>query len=134
MAYNGGDIIEISYNHPTVGSGVLSPKAAEDNEYDIGGIRTNDDDQMITSKGEAIYSMNNKRWSASAVVASDMNIRQEYEKMVAMNSSIDEATWTFLHINGTVYKGKGKVVGDLKLNVNKSTFSFKVAGGNLFEQ
>jgi hypothetical protein len=134
MAYNGGDIIEISYNHPTVGSGVLSPKASEDNEYDLGGVRTNDDDQMITSKGEAIYSMTNKRWSASAVVASDMNIRKEYEKMSAMNSSIDEATWSFLHINGTVYKGKGKVVGDLKLNVNKSTFSFKVAGGNLFEQ
>jgi len=54
--------------------------------------------------------------------------------MVAMNSSIEEATWAFLHINGTVYKGKGKVVGDLKLNVNKSTFSFKVAGGNLFQQ
>lgn len=133
MAYTGGDIIEISYNHP-LGSGVLQPKASEDNEYDIGGIRTNDDEQMVTSQGEAIYSMNNKRWSASVVVAGDMRIRQEYEKMVAIAASLDEAVFTFLHINGTTYKGKGKPVGDLKLNVNQSTFSLKISGGNLFQQ
>jgi len=132
-SYNGGDIIEISYNHP-LGSGVLSPKASEDNEYDFGGVRTNDDEAMVTSKGEAIYSMNAKRWSASAVVASDMNVRQEYEKMVAIAGSLDEATWTFLHINGTTYKGKGKPVGDLKLNVNQSTFSLKISGGSIFTQ
>ena len=133
MAYNGGDIIEISYNHP-LGSGVLQPVTAQDNEYDLGDVRTNDDENMVTSQGEAIYVMNNKRWSATTLVTSDMNIRQEYEKMIAISKSLDEATWSFLHINGTVYRGKGKPVGDLKLNVNQSTFSLKISGGNIFAQ
>ena len=134
MAYNGGDIIEISYNHPTVGSGVLSPVASQDNEYDLGGVRTDDDENKVTSKGEAIYTMNNKRWKVTALVTSDMNVRKEFEKIDAMSSSIDEATWSFLHINGTVYSGKGKPVGDLKLNVNQSTFSLIISGGNLLAQ
>ena len=134
MAYNGGDIIEISYNHPTVGSGVLSPVTAQDNEYDLGGVRTTDDENMVTSKGEAIYIMNNKRWSATTLITSDMNIRQEYEKMLAISASLEEATWSFLHINGTVYRGKGKPVGDIKLNVNQSTFSLKLSGGSTFAQ
>jgi hypothetical protein len=134
MAVNAGDIIEISYNHPTVGSGVLSPVAAQDNEYDIGGVRTVDDENSVTAKGEAIYVMNMKRWAATALVTSDMNIRQEYEKMVAISQSLDEATWTFLHINGTTYRGKGKPAGDLKLNVNAGTFSLKISGGSQFVQ
>jgi len=39
------------------------------------------------------------------------------------------ATWTFSHINGTVYTGTGKPVGDLPVNVNQSTFTLKVSGG-----
>ena len=131
---NGGDIIEISYNHPTIGSGVLSPVAAQDNEFDLGGVRTTDDENMLTSKGEAIYVMNNKRWSATILVTNDMNIRKEYEKVLALSRSLEEATWSLLHINGTVYRGKGKPVGDIKLNVNQSTFSLKISGGNIFEQ
>lgn len=134
MAFTGGDIIEISYNHPTIGSGILQPKANEDNEYDIGGVRSNDDEQGISSQGEAIYSMTMKRWSAKCVVASDMNIRQEYEKVIAMAASIDEGVFSFQHINGTIYKGKGKPVGDLKLNVNQSTFQLQLSGGKLFQQ
>lgn len=131
---NGGDIIEISYNNPDVGSGVWSPKAQEDNEYDIGGIRTNDDEAMITSKGEAIYSLTNKRWKCTVVVTSDMNVRQEYEKTVAMAASLSETTFSFLHINGTIYKGKGRPVGDIKLNVNQSTFTLMLSGSNTLTQ
>lgn len=134
MAVNAGDIIEISYNHPTVGSGVLSPVTAQDNEYDLGDVRTVDDENSVTAKGEAIYVMNTKRWKATTLVTSDMNVRQEYEKMIAISKSLDEATWTFLHINGTVYRGKGKPVGDLKLNVNAGTFSLMVSGGSIFAQ
>lgn len=134
MAYTGGDIIEISYNHPVVGSGVLSPKASEDNEYDFGGVRTADDENMITPKGEAIYTMNTKRWKVTCTVASDMNLLKECEKMNLMTAAIEEATWTFQHINGTVYKGKGKVVGDIKLNVNQTTFSLMVSGGQILAQ
>ncbi len=133
MAFTGGDIVQISYNHP-LGSGILAPKANEDNEYDIGGVRSNDDETGVASTGEGIYSMTMKRWSAKAVVASDMNIRQEYDKMCLIAASIDEAVFSFLHINGTVYKGKGKPVGDLKLNVNQSTFSLNIQGGGQLQQ
>jgi hypothetical protein len=38
-----GDILEVTYNHPTLGSGVFYPKANEGNKFDPGGFRNNDD-------------------------------------------------------------------------------------------
>lgn len=125
----GGDLIEITYNHPTVGSGVIFPKAAEDNTFDLGGIRSADDMNMIDGGGNMIDQMNRARWAVEATVVNDMNSQQELEKCIAMSESAVLADWTFTHINGTVYVGKGKPVGDLQNNVNQSTFSLKVSGG-----
>ena len=55
----GGDITEITYNHPTIGSGVFYPKAAEDNTFDTGGLRSDDDANMIDGAGNMIDKMNN---------------------------------------------------------------------------
>ena len=125
----GGDIIEITYNHATVGSGVLFCKAAEDNTFDFGGFRSADDMNMVDSGGNMLDQMNRARWSVEVVVSNDMNTREEMEKVNDLASSPILATWTFSHINGTVYTGTGKPVGDLAVNVNQSTFTLKVSGG-----
>ncbi len=126
----GGDIIEITFNHPTVGSGIISPKSNEDSTFDLGGFRSNDDANMVAGNGEMIDQMNRVRWSLEAVIAWDMNIRGDLEKLVELAESPVEAEWTISHINGTVYGGTGKPVGDMQGNGNAATFTLKVSGGN----
>lgn len=127
----GGDIIEITFNHPTLGSGVLFPKAGEDSTYDLGGFRSNDDAQMIDGAGQMIDQMNRARWSFEAQIAYDMNDVGELENMVALAGDPVPAEWTFTNKNGTVYGGTGKPVGDLAANGNSAGFPLKVAGGGI---
>ena len=129
MAAIGGDIIEITYNHPTLGSGVIYPKAAEDSTFDIGGFRSSDDANMIDGAGQMIDQMNRTRWSVETTVAWDMNTGLTLERLTELTQSPVFADWTVTHINGTIYGGKGKPVGDLQGNGNAATFTFKLAGG-----
>jgi hypothetical protein len=124
----GGDILEITYNHPTLGSGVIYPKSAEDSTFDLGGFRSADDANMIDGGGRMIDQMNRVRWSLESTVAWDMNSSLELEKVVALAKSPVLADWTISHINGSVYSGKGKPVGDLQGNGNAATFTLKIAG------
>lgn len=125
----GGDIIEITYNHPTLGSGVVFPKASEDSTYDLGGFMSTDEANMVDGGGNMIDQQNRKRWFVQAVVAWDMNEREDLERLTDLNASPIPGEWTFTHINGSVYKGTGKPVGDLQGNGNAATFTLKVAGG-----
>jgi hypothetical protein len=125
----GGDILEVTYNHPTIGNGSLYPKAGEDSTYDLGGFRSADEDQGVDGGGNMIDTLTRRRWSFEVTVSNDMNDRKELEKIAAMAASPVAADWTFSHINGTVYGGKGKPVGDMQLAGQGSTFTLKVAGG-----
>lgn len=130
----GGDLIEITYNHPTLGSGVIFPKASEDSTFDLGGFRANDDANMIDGGGNMIDQLNRVRWSMESTIAWDMNSRTELEKLTALSASPVQADWTFSHINGTVYGGKGKPVGDMQGNGNAATFSLKISGGGVLKK
>jgi hypothetical protein len=134
MAAIGGDIIEITYNHPTLGSGVIYPKAAEDSTFDIGGFRSSDDANMIDGAGQMIDQMNRTRWSVETTVAWDMNTGLTLERLTQLTQSPVFADWTVTHINGTIYGGKGKPVGDLQGNGNAATFTFKLAGGGVLKK
>jgi hypothetical protein len=129
MAATGGDIIEVTYNHPTLGGGTLFAKAGEDNTFDLGGIRSSDDVNMVDGAGQMIDQMNRARWNVEILIVNDMNTREDVEKVVALASDPATSDWTFSHINGAVYTGNGKPVGDLQLNVNQTTFKLKVGGG-----
>jgi hypothetical protein len=131
----GGDIIELTYNHPVLGTGTLFPKAAEDGTFDPGGFRSNDDDNMIDGGGNMIDQINRVRWSFEhGAIAWDMNVNDELEKVRQLAASPTKADWTITHINGTVYGGKGKPVGDIKGNSNAATFSLKIAGDGVLKK
>ncbi len=130
----GGDVVEITYNHPTIGSGVFYPKAAEDNTFDTGGFRSADDANMIDGAGNIIDQMNRTRWSFEGTISWDMNVKEEVEQLVALASSPIQADWTFTHINGVVYAGKGKPVGDLKGDGNKAVTKIKISGGGILKE
>ncbi len=124
----GGDILEVTYNHPTLGSGVFYPKAAEDSTLDMGGFGSSDDTNMIDGGGNMIDQMNRKRWSAEMTVAWDMAIGLELERAQALQSSPLKASWTITHISGAIFGGNGKPVGDIQGNSNAATFTLKIAG------
>lgn len=125
----GGDITEITFTHPTIGAGVIFPKAAEDNTFNLGGFRSEDDANGIDGGGNMIDKMNQRRWSFEGTVAWDMNTGFTLEKLVALAESPVLANYTLTHINGSIYSGKGKPVGDLDGNGNNATISLKLAGG-----
>lgn len=129
----GGDIIEITYNHPSLGSGTLFPKSSDASSYDLGGFRSKDEAAAIDGSGAMIDTMNQVRGYFESTVSNDMNGSKELEKVSALAAHPVPATWTFSVINGITYSGTGKPVGDLTGDVDKATFKLKVAGG-VFKQ
>jgi hypothetical protein len=124
----GGDIIEVTYNHPTLGTGTFFPKSKESSTYDLGGFRSADEANGIDGSGTPIDTMNQVRGGFEVVVANDMNTNQELEKAAALAESPLPATWVFSSINGVSYSGSGKPVGDLMGDMDKATFKLKVSG------
>lgn len=132
----GGDILEITWNNPQVspGTGILFGKSNEDSTFDLGGFRSNDDDNMIDGGGNMIDQMNRIRPSFECTISYDMNIQTELDKLSQLASTPVQTDWTISHINGTVWKITGKPVGDLKGNGNNATIQFKIAGGKLMKK
>ncbi len=125
----GGDIIEITWNHPTLGTGILLPKSGEDNSYFPGGIITASDENMIDGGGNPIWQKNRRRGFFEAVVVNDQNNGEELQKMIDLTASPVPADWTFTIVNGTVYGGSGKPVDSFEGNINQATFTLRVEGG-----
>lgn len=127
----GGDIIEVTYNHPTLGTNIFSPKAAEDSTYELGGFKGNDDANMISGSGKNIRQLNQIRWFFEIVYTWEDG---DLERMSDLAGDTVEAEWTFTHKNGTVYRGFGAPVGDIQGNGNAATFTAKISGGGILEQ
>jgi hypothetical protein len=125
----GGDIIEITYNHPTIGTGIWFPKAAEDSIFDPGGLRGTDDANMVDGSGKTIRQINRVRWSFEGTVSWDANVADELSQAKALAGDPVEGDWTITSINGTVWKGKGAPVGDIQGNGNAATMAIKLSGG-----
>lgn len=125
----GGDLIEATCNHPTLGNSTLFFKAAEDGTFDLGGYFSSDDANMVDGGGNMIDQINRKRWKVSSAISWDMNSADELSKIAGLSASPVLGDWTFSHINGTVWGGKGKPVGDYEGNTNQATFTITIAGG-----
>jgi hypothetical protein len=135
MSYVAGDILEITYNHPTIGSGTLYCKANEDSQVDPGGFRSEDDDAMVTGDGQLIDKINRKRWSYEAPpIAWDMTETDELGKLAQLAASPIPADWTISSVSGAIWGGKGKPVGDLKGATNTGQIPLKLSGGGVLKQ
>jgi hypothetical protein len=135
MSYTGGDIIEITYNHPVLGSGALFCKAAEDGTLDPGGLRSADDANMVTGDGQMIDQINRTRWSFEAPpIAWDMTDINEVERIAALAASPVLADWTITSISGAIWGGKGKPVGDVNGNTNTAQTTLKLAGSGILRR
>jgi len=132
MSFTGGDLIEIAYSHPTLGTGRWEPKAGEDAEQDPGGRRTEDDDGMITGQGTMIKKISRVRWSLTAPTMGWAKDPDTLKELADLAADPNDADFTFTYLDGSVYAGKGTVVGDVKGNkVSAMTNAIKFEGGIL---
>lgn len=128
MAFVGGDITEITYNHSVVGSGTLFCKSAEDGSLEPGGLRSNDDDAGSSGNGIMVDIMNWRRGSFECPpILWDMTGTDEQQKLISMASSPILADWTINSVSGKIWGGKGKPVGDIMGSTNSATIPLKLS-------
>lgn len=132
--YISGDLLEITATHPTLGDYRFSPKANEDFTIIPGGIVNNDDESSTTSNGQMILQKNAILWSVEGPIAVDLKSDYEKSAIMALNRSSELAVWTFTHISGAIYKGKGAIVGTPSFASNTAQNTLKVAGGGELEK
>lgn len=132
--YRGGDIIEITCNHPNLGEFRFQAKSNESFTLDPGGLRSNDDSNLITGAGEMIDQVNRVRWSMEGAVAVDVDSGNELENLPLLAASPDLGTWTITHVTGIIWTGRGKVVGDLNTDTNNAQMTLKVAGSGVLQK
>lgn len=130
----GGDIVELVCKHPTLGESRYQVKANETFNVDTGGLRSNDDANMVSGGGEMIDQINRIRPSMEGPVVVDFISGNELNNLTALAASPDQGTWTLSHISGAVYKMKGKPVGDLVADSNTAQMPLKIAGSGRMEQ
>jgi len=132
--YRGGDIIEITCNHPILGEFRFQAKSNESFTLDPGGFRSNDDGNLITGAGTMIDQVNRVRWSMEGPVAVDVESGNEFDGLSDLAESSDLGTWTITHVTGTIWTGRGKVVGDLSADTNNAQMTLKVAGSGKLQK
>lgn len=131
--YTFGDVDEIVCQH-TLGEFRFNPKSNESFTIDKGGIRANDDANQVTSNGQMMSQMNRVLWFFEGPVAVDTINDIELENVSKLSGHPDLGTWTFSMVNGAVYKGKGRPVGDIQTDSNAGTMTLKIAGGGILEK
>ena len=125
--FTGGDVLEIGYNHPVIGSGKLFVKADEDATIHRGGYMSEEDRSAITGDGQFIDSMKRQRPRyESGPVAWDMTDVDEQDKLIKLQESPVLADWTIQHISGAIFAGKGKPVGELPGNLKAATLGLNL--------
>ena len=130
----GGDLLEITVNHPTLGNFTFATKSNESYTMDPGGKRSNDDAGMVTGNGSFIDQVNQVRWSFEGPLMADFDSGNEIDNLPALAESSELGTWTFSHISGAVWRGRGKCVGDIQIDTNTAQLTAKISGGGKLEK
>lgn len=130
MAFSGGDLEQLTCNHPVLGQFTFDPYGGEDSTYTLGGNVSDDDDSKASASGAMIDSMMTKRDSFSCVISGSPGDKV-YENLVSLRSHPKLGVWTATNINGTVYRITGKPVGDIAASGKDSKIEIKLAGEKL---
>jgi hypothetical protein len=126
-----GDTLEITIEHPDVGSRNFSTKADQDVIKDIGGYTA---ELQMNGNGTGHKKMSAKPWELSGIESETDDIAGDQEFLQAVQDSPDLATITWQHILGTVYSGQGTLTGDLKHNTNAGYTGLSIMGPGKFKK
>lgn len=125
-----GDIVEVTVKHP-LGDSIFEVKAAEDSTYDLGGFRSTDEANNITSGGKRVDQKNRTTpFFEATIIASD----EDADLLSKIAGSPVQGLWTITHISGGVHRLTGTPVGDIQINKNNGQLTLKVAGDNQMEK
>lgn len=127
-----GDVIEIVCQH-ALGEFRFSPKSDEGGTKDIGGVRADDDANMVTASGQNMVKLNRVKWSFEVAIAVESDGTTE-KKLSDMAKHPEDGVWTISYINGQINKGKGRPVGDIQSDTNEGTLTLKISGGGELEK
>ena len=128
----GGDLLEVTCNHSALGNLRLQLKSNEDYEFHPGGYKANDDENGITGAGEPIDEMHRVRWFFGLPNVAHSLSSDELDKLAKLSAHPEPGIWTFGRIDGAIWSGKGRPVGDFSLNGNKGTINgVKISGGGV---
>jgi len=130
MAAIGCDFLQIGLRHSTLGSVILFPKAGENGQIEVGGTTTESDPKGITGSGEAIYKASVVRWVVEAPAIAWKRTGTDLQTILKnMSSSLEELDCTFELVDGTIWVGRGKIVGEIKAATLDATIPIKFEGG-----
>lgn len=127
MGAIGGDIKEITFTHPTIGSGSFFPQSNQNNTIKLGGVQSVDDENLIDGSGEIVETKIRTRGFVEVVVSNDMNTREDLVKAQALQASNVQADYQIAMQNDTVWSCKGAIVGSLEGDTNTTMFTLKIA-------
>jgi len=136
MGYIGGQLTQITFNHPTLGTGTFAPKSSDDSTINLGGIRSDSGVTDIAGDGTAIRKMNLHRWMVDTTVAFDSTAmaKSGLSILSALAADAKEAVWKFTHISGSVYSGSGFPVDVVDGNLGTATIKIKFEGSNSLQE
>lgn len=131
----GCDLKQIGIKHSTLGTVVLYPKAGENAQIEFGGTTAESDPKGITGSGEAIYKMTVGRWVVETPpIAWKRSTIDTIQQVKDIAKSFEEIDCTFELADGSIYAGKGKIVGEVKGATFDSTIPLKFEGGGELEK
>ena len=128
---NVGDLKEIRWNIPDAGQGVYFSKSGETHTLDPGGVRVDDSEDNLDTGGNFIAVKRLAPWCYEATVQNSEgdSSRMELETLNELSGSNNPTVFTFVSISGITYVATGSIVGDIKVDRQKGTISFKAMGG-----
>lgn len=128
--FTGCDFKQIGIKHSSLGTVMLYPKAGENGQIEPGGYTTESDPKGVTGSGEAIYKQSIGRWVVETPpIAWKRSGIDTLNQVKAIADSFEECDCTFELADGTIWVGKGKIVGDIKGATFDATIPLKFEGG-----
>ncbi len=137
MAVIAGDLGEIAWKNPSVGtgSGTWYGKAGADMTIMKGGLQANDAADGVDSGGRALFELTNTRWSMSGTITWDMVVARELNDVQLLSASGVDTEFTISNrATGQVYSGVGRPVGEISGNAKSGTIAIKLGGGGILKE
>ncbi len=125
-----GDITEIKFIHEEVGSKIFSVKSGESANQDLGGY-SNDYSMNGNGTGHAIKTA--KRWAIDSIQV-DITFDGALEFLQDIANNVVESIIEVSAIDGSVYKGKGTIIGDIKEDTLNGYVTIEVGGAGKLEK
>lgn len=127
----GGDILEITANNTEVGSYTFSTPTEEEATINLGGLVST---VTTTADGRSIRSMKQTAWSVATGLSWDMLGIDDLDILSKLAASKVDTDFTFTHISGAVFAGKGTPVDALEGSAKEAKIPVTFSGGGKLKQ